>query len=250
MSPNPLVRKLENFTKLSVEDRSALEHACRQTKRYGPRQDIIAQGDPTDGVSLVLEGWACRYKTLEDGRRQFLAYFVPGDFCDLRVFILKRMDHAIATLTPATVATLQPETVRDLTYDHPRITQALWWATLVEEAITREWLVNVGQRSAYERVAHLLCEMFVRLRAVGLTQDTTCEFPLTQAELADTTGLSAVHVNRTLQELRRDNLIEWKGKTLTILDLGRLQMAALFNQDYLHLDHEGDRLAANHRDRE
>ena len=103
--------------------RSALERACRQTKRYGLRQDIIAQGDPTDGVSLVLEGWACRYKHLEDGRRQFLAYFVPGDFCDLRVFILRRMDHAIATLTPATVATLQPETVRDLTYDHLRITQ-------------------------------------------------------------------------------------------------------------------------------
>lgn len=246
---NPLIRKLENFAKLSGEDKRALETVCQQVRRYGAREDIIQHGDRTDGVKVVLEGWVSRYKHLEDGRRQIMAYLVPGDFCDLRVFVLRRMDHSVGTLTPATVAVMQPDAVRDLTFRFPRLTQALWWSTLVEEAISREWLVNVGQRSAYERMAHLFCEVYLRLQAVGLAGRNTCEWPLTQTEMGDTTGLSTVHVNRTLQELRGDNLISLRGKTLTILNLERLQDAALFSPDYLHLDHEGAGLSANDRER-
>jgi CRP-like cAMP-binding protein len=130
-------------------------------------------------------------------------------------------------------------------FDHPRITQALFWDELVTVAIQREWTLNVGQRTAYERIAHLLCELYLRLRTVGLTDGTSCHFPLTQVDLADATGLTAVHVNRTLQELRRDGLIELQSKTLTIPDLNALRQVALFNDNYLHLDREGAHLDAN-----
>jgi CRP-like cAMP-binding protein len=244
---NPLIRKLENFTVLSDEDRHALEHAAHQVRCYGFREDIIREGDRPEAVKLLIEGWACRYKHLKDGRRQIMAYLMPGDLCDVRAFLLCEMDHSIMTLSPATVATLPRETLLGLMERHPRIAQALWWSTLVDEATLREWIVNVGQRTAYERTAHLLCEVFLRLRAVGFAQGNTCELPVTQAELADTLGLTTVHVNRTLQDLRRDGLIELRGKRLGIRDLRGLEQVALFTPNYLHLEHEGVGLDANSR---
>ena len=245
--PNPLIRKLENFTKLSDEDKVALDKATRQVRVYRAREDIICEGDCPETVNLLIEGYACRYKQLEDGRRQIMAYFVPGDLCDINVFILRQMDHSIATLSPATVALIPRDAMLDLMTQHPRITQALWWSTLVDEATLRTWVVNLGQRSAYERMAHLLCEVFFRLRAVGLTNGNSCILPVTQGELGDTLGLTVVHINRTLQDLRRDGLLDLKGKHLTILDLSALQKVALFNAGYLHLEHEGEALDANQR---
>lgn len=241
-----LIRKLQNFSRLSQRDKLALETAAAGRVRPVPaRQDIIREGDTPEPVNLVLDGWACRYKTLEDGRRQILAYLLPGDICDMRMFILKQMDHTVGTVTPVRIAEIPKDLVLDLTDRHPRVARALWWSSLVEEAITREWIVNNSQRSALERVAHLLCEVFIRLKAVGLTQGATCEFPVTQAELADTTGLSTVHMNRTLQELRSAGLIIFRGRSLTIPDLGRLKATALFNPAYLHLDHEGQDHSSN-----
>jgi CRP-like cAMP-binding protein len=175
-----------------------------------------------------------------------MAYFIPGDLCDQRIFILKQMDHCIGTVTPATVATITAETMINLTDRYPRIARALWWSMLVDEAITREWVVNVGQRDAFGRVGHLICEMFVRLRAVGLTEGPSFEFPVTQAELADTTGISTVHANRTRKELRAARLISLEGRTLTILDLGKLAEVSMFNPIYLHLEHEGNRPGERH----
>src|SRR3984885_16041106 len=196
---NPLLRKLANFTKLSDEECAAVKECTQDVHEFGAREDVISQGDRTSGVKLLLEGFACRYKTLEDGRREIGAYFVPGDLCDLRVFILKRMDHSIGAIAPSRVATISPENVLKLTHSYPALTRALWWSTLVEEAILREWIVNVGQRNALERMAHLFCELLYRFRAVGLNQGLSCTLPLTQTELAETLGLSSVHVNRTLQ---------------------------------------------------
>ena len=230
-----LVRKLSVYARLSPDEEAALRNAPSHVRRAGPREDIIHEGDRTDGVNLVLSGFAARYKTLEDGRRQFLAYFVPGDFCDLRVFVLERMDHSIMTVAPSAIATIPKDAIDDLTERFPRLTRALWWSTLVEESITREWLMNIGQRTAYERTAHLFCELCARMDAVGLVTNGSFEFPVTQMELADTLGLSAVHVNRTLQELRRGGLISLVGGRLTLLDRERLAAAALFNPDYLHL---------------
>ncbi|PVE21658.1 cyclic nucleotide-binding protein [Microvirga sp. KLBC 81] len=237
---NPLVRKLSNYVDLPEEDREALESLAKSPKAVAAHTDLIHEGDPTDGVYLILTGWACRYKILPDGQRQIMAYFVPGDLCDQRIFVLRRMDHCIGTVTPTTVAVIAAQTMIDLTDHYPRIARALWWSTLVDEAITREWVVNVGQRDALERVAHLICEMFVRVRAVGLAEGLSFDFPVTQTELADTTGLTTVHTNRMLQELRAAGLISLKGRRLTILDLERLVDLSMFNPNYLHLEREGD----------
>ena len=233
---HPLIRKLEHFTPFTAEEQEALLAVCSDVRRVGAREDLIRQGDPPTAVNLLLSGFASRYKMLPDGRRQVTAFFVPGDFCDFRNFLLARLDHSVTALTQATVATLSPEAVEALLGRWPRINRAIWWAQLVEEAITREWLASVGQRTALERTAHLFCEVFWRLRAVGLTRDHACEMPFTQTELADTLGLSAVHVNRTLQELRRAELITLRERELTIHDLQALQDLALFDPVYLHLD--------------
>jgi CRP-like cAMP-binding protein len=209
---NPLVRKLSNYVDLPEDDRRALEALAQAPKAVAAHTDLIREGDPTDGVHLILSGSACRYKILPDGQRQIMGYFIPGDLCDQRIFILKRMDHCIGTVIPATVAVIAAQTMIDLTDRHPRIARALWWSTLVDEAITREWVVNVGQRDASERVAHLICELFVRVRAVGLAEEMSFDFPVTQTELADTTGLTTVHTNRMLRELRTEGLISVKGR--------------------------------------
>jgi CRP-like cAMP-binding protein len=165
------------------------------------------------------------------------------------------MDHSIGAIAPCKVATISPDNVLKLMHNYPTLTTALWWSTLVEEAIAREWIVNVGQRNALERMAHLFCELLYRYRAVGLNQGLSCTLPLTQVELAETLGLSSVHVNRTLQELRRQKLITLNGRTLTIQNLRALEELSLFNAEYLHLDHathkhaDGEREGASMRER-
>src|ERR1700759_3742113 len=133
MSNNPLLRKLSNFTNLTDEERAAVIECTQDVHEFGAREDIISQGDRTAGVKLLLEGFACRYKVLEDGRRQIVAYFVPGDLCDLRVFILKRMDHSIGAVVASKVASISPENILKMTHTYPNLTRALWWSTLVEE---------------------------------------------------------------------------------------------------------------------
>jgi CRP-like cAMP-binding protein len=235
-----LIRKLERFVRLSDEERATLTRlGSRNVKAFGNREDIVHEGDRPRAVNIILDGFACRYKSLEDGRRQILNFFTPGDICDPRVFILKEMDHSIGSLGPVRVAEIGEDAMMEVMNASPRISQAMWWSTMVEEAIAREWIMNVGQRSATERMAHLLCELFIRLRAVGLADDSGVDLPMTQVELADALGLSSVHINRTLQDLRASGLIVWKGKRLTIPDLRALQSVAMFNPNYLHLDHEG-----------
>ena len=182
----------------------------------------------------MLEGFACRYKLLRDGSRQIVAFLVPGDFCDLHVFILNAMDHTISTLSVAQVVDIPRARILEFT-ERPALARALWWATLVDEAVLREWLLNNGQRQAEERIAHLLCELYVRLKVVGLAGDDRFALPITQVELGDALGLSAIHVNRSLQVLRRQNLITLKQRELIILDPGRLRDVAGFNPGYLHL---------------
>jgi CRP-like cAMP-binding protein len=214
-------------------------------RTVGARRDVVREGDEPRSVNLVLEGWACRYKQLPDGRRQIVSFFIPGDLCDSNVFILKEMDHSVGAITQTRIAEISQPDFQAMMDESPRITQALWWHELVNASVQREWTTNIGQRTAFERIAHLLCEMFVRLRSVGLTDGDSCDFPLTQVDLADATGLTAVHVNRTLQELRRDGLITLEHRRLTIPDLDRLQDVAMFNPNYLHLDREGRHLDAN-----
>jgi CRP-like cAMP-binding protein len=232
--PNPLVRKLEQFTKLSDGEKRVLEDATSDVRVFGPHHDIIVEDDRPENVHLLLEGWAGRYKLLPNGDRVIMAYLIPGDLCDIHVALLNGMDHSIGTLSPCRVAFIPRETMNTLMEENWRIARALWWATLVDEAILREWLVTVGHRPADRRVAHLICEMLLRSKAVGLTDDDSFDLPLTQEELADTMGMSNVHMNRMLQQLRGQGLITTNGKRMIVKDVEGLFGFADFNPNYLH----------------
>lgn len=231
---NPLIRKFERLTPLSFEDRELLATATKRLRFVGSQQDIIQEGDVPNDVHVIVEGVAFRHKTIENGARQIVAYLLPGDFCDLHVFILDQMDHTISTLTECAVVDLSRETVLRLT-ERPAIARALWWTTLVDEGVLREGLINIGQRRAEERMAHFLCEMMMRLDAVGLVYDNTFDLPLTQEQLGETLGLSTVHVNRTLQKLRNRRLIVFDRKRAVVLDPAALKACCGFNPNYLHL---------------
>ncbi len=233
--PNPLVRKLEGFVTLSETDRALLERMSAHAVLIGPRTDLIREGDTPDGVFLIMKGIACRHKARENGARQIMAYLLPGDLCDLHVALLSTMDHSISTLSACNVIRIAPETVAELMHHHPQIARGLRVSTLVDEATLREWLLNVGRRSPVERIAHLFCELLVRLEIVGHAREGSYALPLTAVELADTTGLSGVDITRGLQELRRRGLIDLQDGRLTIHDLPRLKDLAEFRSNYLHL---------------
>lgn len=201
----------------------------------GPGEDIVREGDQPDRVRMILSGWLTRYKTLEDGRRQIVNFLLPGDTCDAQIYLLRQIDHSIGTLTPVVYAEVDAARFEELLATDRSLAEAFRVETLVSMAIQREWTINLGRRLAHERVAHLLCEIFERLRTVGLVEGRSCAFPITQMDLADATGLSVVHVNRTIQELRASNLIVLRERTLTINDFEALKSLALFSPGYLHL---------------
>ena len=230
-----LLRKLRIFAELSSEEVALLNDITRDVRTTSTKRDIISEGAKPEHLHLIVQGWAVRYKVLSDGTRQITAFLIPGDLCDLHVTILEQMDHSIAALTTCRVAWVASDLFDRLTAEHPRLTRALWWGTLVDAAVLRAWIVNLGRRDAYARIAHLLCELHYRMSMVGLTHNDRFDFPLTQSELADATGLTPVHVNRTVQSLRADGLIELSAKALKITDVGALQQAAGFDPAYLHI---------------
>jgi CRP-like cAMP-binding protein len=238
MPSTPLVRMLESILDLSEDERDVLRKLSGTIKSVGPRQDLVREGDRPSECCLILDGFAYRYKLTETGKRQIFSFHIPGDIPDLQSLHLDVMDHSLSSLSASKVMFIPHETVRDLVRRCPRIGDAFWRETLIDAAVFREWILNLGRREAYGRMAHLLCEFYVRLRAVGLTNGDACEMPLTQAELADATGLSAVHVNRTLQELRGEGLITLRNGSLTVLDWNRLREAGEFDPTYLHLRQE------------
>jgi CRP-like cAMP-binding protein len=231
-----LVRKLEHGAELSKADITALESAVASVKQIETHEDLIEEGDRPEFVHVVLEGFACRYKLLEDGGRQIMAWLVPGDFCDLHIAILGEMDHNIGTLSSSKIALIRPDAVIELTQTSASLSKALWWASLVDEAILREWLVGMGRRPADRQIAHLLCELLTRMQAVGRAPGNVLKMPVTQAQLADSVGLTTVHVNRTVMHLRELGLITWRDKALTIADVDGLQAFAGFDANYLHLN--------------
>lgn len=197
------------------------------------RTDVISQGDAPQNVHLVMAGVACRYKVLSDGRRAIMALLLPGDFCDLHVAILDRMDHNIGALTECSVVEIPRDILEDMLLHHPRIARAMWWATLVDEAILREWLVSMGRRRADRQLAHLYCELYVRLNAVGgLDGDLPS---LTLEQLADTLGITTVHAHRVQQVLRDKEFVSVQGRSVRIEDFDALAKYGDFDPDYLHL---------------
>lgn len=231
-----LFSRLATVAHLREEDKQLLVGLCRDVRTVAAKQDIISQGERPEYVHLIVDGWAGRYKMLSEGQRQIVAFLIPGDFCDLHVTVLGHMDHGIVALTRCRVAYIVSRELDELTSHHNGLTKALWWSTLVDEAVLRSWVVNAGRRNAYERVSHLFCEMHLRMKLAGLAEGNRFDMPITQDELADATALTAVHVNRTLQVLRSEGLIEFRSGVLTVLDVQRLRKAAGFDADYLHLE--------------
>ncbi|WP_198961039.1 Crp/Fnr family transcriptional regulator [Bradyrhizobium sp. UFLA03-84] len=236
----PVIRRLNALRQLSEQGIALLQRAIQDgLQRARAGEDIANEGDPIDSVKIVLSGWLCRYKTLEDGRRQIVNFVLPGDSCDASVYLLSVMDHSIGTLTPVVYADIRRAAFEQLLASDRSLAEAMWCETMVNSAIQREWTVNIGRRNALERVAHLLCELYERLLPVGMIDEDSCPFPVTQMDLGDATGLSVVHVNRTLQELRASGLIMLRDRMLTIHDLKVLKDTALFSPDYLHTKRRG-----------
>jgi CRP-like cAMP-binding protein len=235
---NVLIRKLQSISPLTEQEQQRIASLPLSVQDVGADQDIVREGDRPSECCLVIEGFTCRYKLTEEGKRQIFSFHTPGDIPDLQSLHLKVMDHSLKTITPCKLAFIAHESIAELTRQCPRVGDVLWRDTLVDAAVFREWMLGIGRRSAYVRIAHLLCEVFVRLRAVGLTNDYECEFPITQTEIGDALGLSTVHVNRSLQELRAEGLIELRRSTLTIFDWERFRKAGEFDPMYLHLDRE------------
>lgn len=232
-----LARKLSRYTSWTREETCHLmDLLSRPLRRVNAREDIFVEGEATDNAIMIVSGWAFRHKLLQDGRRQILTLFFPGDFCGLRNFLLESPDFSIATFTPTVILELPKDIVLRLTEGPSRIARAIWWSALVGEAIERERTVSLGQRDARERLGHLLCEIFLRQRSLGLTNGPVCDFPLRQSDLADACGLSIVHVNRSLKELRALKMIEFNQRTLIIRNFTQLASASLFNPSYLHLN--------------
>lgn len=229
-----LIRKLERLAPLSYAERQAVEGLPLTVRILTARQDIVREGDRPSQCCLMLDGWAYRYKLLGGGGRQILSFHLPGDVPDLQSLHLPVTDHSLCTLTDATVGFLPHEEVHALTARFPRVAALLWRETLIEAGIFRAWMTGMGRRVAYARIAHLFCELYVKLEAVGLADDCRCPIPLTQIDLADALGLTSVHVNRVLQEMRAKRLITLRKRMLVIHDWDGLVAAAEFDPAYLH----------------
>jgi CRP-like cAMP-binding protein len=198
-------------------------------------QDLVREGDRPWRSCLILDGFVCRYAITGEGRRQILAFHIPGDGPDLQSLHLSVMDHSLCALQPSTVAFITHDDLRRLIKQHPRIGNAFWRDTLIDAAVFRKWMLGIGRRSAHCRIAHLLCELFVRLMTVDTTKDISFHWPITQVEVGDALGLSTVHVNRVLQDMRADGLISLAAGSLTIKDWPKLKKLGEFDATYLHL---------------
>lgn len=241
-SQNPAIRKLEGFTRLSDIERTFLQEVSGSAKPIEMRTTLVAEGDDPSGAFMLLDGLACHFKQRKSGRRQILSLLIPGDICDLERFRQNKMRYSIETLSSCRIAWITPETIGRL-QQHPNLVRALHTSTLANEATLQEWLINLGARTAVERLAHLLCELYVRHRIAGRTQGRSYELPLRQTDLAEITGLSCVHVNRSLQELRHKRLIELRNRRLVISDWFGLQALAEFEASYLLVGEDANLIA-------
>jgi CRP-like cAMP-binding protein len=235
MSLSPLENKLSCYASLTAEERALLARIFRDRGKVERKSNIISAGDNARFLHVILDGWAARYEVLDNGARQITAFLLPGDFCDIHVAVLGHMDHGIVALTDCRVAYADAAEVEHVTRSTPTLTRAFWWTTLVDVAILRQWIINNGRRTAVQAIAHLLCELHARMTMAGQVTEATFSLPLTQEELADATGMTVVHMNRVLQQLRSAGLIEKSQKTLTVVDVAALREAAGFDDAYLHL---------------
>jgi CRP-like cAMP-binding protein len=231
-----LLLKLRARDVLTEEEEAVLAGSVDAVKVAQQDRLLVRAGVTLSHSTLLVDGFACRYKDLADGQRQIMDIHVPGDFVDLHGFLLNRLEHNLGSLTPVKLATVPHDRLRVITEQHPHLARMLWFSTLLDAAIHRERILSVGRRSALARIAHLLCELNLRLEAVGMAADGRYKLPLTQGDIADATGLTAVHVNRMLKQLRDQQLLTFRGGEVVIEEWDRLQRVAEFNSGYLYLE--------------
>lgn len=234
-----LVRKLESVSTLSEPEKQAVRSWFTATRRVAAGEDVVREGEMPQTLCALMEGLACRYRSLPDGRRQIMAFLIPGDLVDLHGLVMGEMDHSICALTPCKITLAPHQKVSVAMEQYPGVARALWRDTLVDSSLAREWLVGLGRRTAYTRIAHLLSEVTERLDAADLGDDGMFELPLTQQELADSLGLSLVHVNRVLQRLRASGLVTLGRGVLQIHDREGLRLAGGFDAAYLRARSSG-----------
>jgi CRP-like cAMP-binding protein len=234
MMPNRFIRKLAAIVPLTAEEVSALAAATAHPRKYAARSDLIREGDQPGPVFVILDGWALRYKVLPNGSRQVTAFLMPGDACDLHIGMLAQMDHSIQAVTEARVATISRGEMDRIMQDHAGIARAMYVAQLIDEATLRAWIVSMGRRSSLERVAHLMCELYLRARSIGLVEETEFALPVSQIVLADALGMTPVHINRVLKELRLAGAMKLRRGSLLVMDPGKLIHIAGFDENYLH----------------
>lgn len=231
---NRFVGKLAGFHDLGPTEVAALLEATANPRIVEPRVDLIREGDRPGPVFVMLKGWACRYKVLPNGTRQVLAFLMPGDCCDLHIGLLAEMDHGIQTITRAHVATIGRDEMDAIMDQHRGVAKAMYVAQLVDEGTMRAWITSMGRRASIERVAHLMCELYLRARNIGLTAEPSLVVPLSQLLLADALGMTPVHLNRVLRELRLSGAMTLQRGSLTIADPTKLVKIAGFDENYLH----------------
>lgn len=228
--------KLRARDKVSAEEEKEIRALVSHTIQIPADRTFVRAGQELRESTLLLDGWMARAKDLPSGQRQLAELHVPGDFTDLHSFTLKRLDHDVVTITRCTIGVVPHDRLKDMTERFPHLTRLYWFMTNLDAAIQREWTLSLGRRSALSRMAHLFCELLVRLELADLTMDNSYDFPLTQVELGECLGLTSVHVNRTLQELRRTGLIEVENRRVNIVDLEGLKKVAEFDGDYLYVE--------------
>jgi CRP-like cAMP-binding protein len=228
--------KLRARDDISAEEEREIRSLVSHTIQVPHDRTFIRHGQEVKESTLLLDGWMARAKDLPSGQRQLAELQLPGDFTDLHGFTLKRLDHDIVSITQCTIGVVPHERLTAMTERFPHLTRVYWLMTNVDAAIQREWTLSLGRRSAIARMANLFCELLTRLGIVGLTSENGFDFPLTQIELSECLGLTSVHVNRTLQELRRMCLIEVRDQRVQIKDVAGLKGIAEFDPTYLYID--------------
>ncbi len=234
----PLVKKLQLWRPLGQAEQQAILALPHKLEEVLPNKYLVREGDQPSHSCVLLEGFAFRHKVLVDGSRSISAVHMKGDAVDLQNSLLGTADHSVQTLTRATVAFIPREEIQRIAFEFPLIGMAMWYDTLVDGSIFREWIANVARRDAAGRLAHLLCEFGLRLEAIELGDRLSYELPMTQEQLADATGMTSVHVNRTLMDLETRGLIARAKKFVAVADWKRLEDVGGFNDNYLHLRDE------------
>jgi CRP-like cAMP-binding protein len=228
-----LLFRLERLKPLSAADKQRIVDLPLKLVNYPGGREIVSYGHPTSRCTLVLDGFLYSHKVVAGSRRQITSFSVPGDFVDLPALYLPQVDHTVTTLGPAVLAFVPHEAIKEVLDESSTLAQAFWRETLMQTAIFQEWVANVGRRNAFARLAHIVCELTVRLRSVGLARDLSFSMPWTQMDVADACGISSVHANRVIQELRHLELVEWDSRRLKIRNWSALARLADFNDNYL-----------------